>query len=405
MARGTIGKGLLFIFTWVALTFLVHEILHGLIIGFDFPYIWHPGRALFEEGINPYSAEVAQRIFISEFHRLNLPSDKLLFLMYPIYILVVPLPLYFMGLDWAASAWLVLNVLVVTSFIPLFFPDVPKWVGLTLVLFYETWFTILIGNYALLIFVTITASLTMLLYREKKNTVIDILCGVALAWATGKPQMVWLLIPMVLLIALRKKRYALIYGFAGGLVSLIALSFLLLPGWVNDWVRVLTIWPEFNPGHKSVLMTFLYTFFSRDLVWIITSGLLVLAISFMAFLGDLWWKGKAPALIFCAFGAFFQNLFDLSGTAPDRLVLLIPLILYVASRPASRSARIVWVSALLITNLLFVVARTGLVPYAGDRYMILFALVFLIFLGVEHRSMFSHRTSVNAKNSPRCTGG
>ncbi len=375
----------LFIGAWIVLTFAAHSVLGNIIIGYDFPYIYHGGHAVFVEEINLYSEEVAERIFFSDFGREYTPSDQLVYFMYPLYILFFPLPLYFLSMDLAAAAWLVLNILTITSFIPLIFPKFPKWLGPSLILFYESWYTIFMGNYALILFVVLTIAVCRMAFMDGISPWGDALLGGVVAWATGKPQMTLLLVGMLLFVALKKRHWYFLVGFLSSLIGLMLISFFFEPGWLGDWVRVISSMRETGPEYKSVLMNYLYSIFQKDMMRFATISLFILSLFLMGILAIKWWKGKTSLLFFVASIAFFQNLFDLSGLAMDRLVLIIPLILFVVFRAGHWRGAVIWVSAIFITIAFYIASMVGVTWVNGDNHTILVYLVFLVYLWFRHR--------------------
>ncbi len=74
----------------------------------------------------------------------------------------------------------------------------------------------------------------------------DRTAGVALALSTMKPQMAYLIVPFLLMWAWRERRTRFLSAFFGALVALLALSFLLQPSWVGDWLRELNRYTSYT---------------------------------------------------------------------------------------------------------------------------------------------------------------
>jgi len=74
----------------------------------------------------------------------------------------------------------------------------------------------------------------------------DILAGVALAFSTLKPQMAFLLIPFLLLWALRARRQKMAVSFGLTFGVLMGVSFLFLPSWLGDWIAQVRLYPQYT---------------------------------------------------------------------------------------------------------------------------------------------------------------
>jgi hypothetical protein len=74
----------------------------------------------------------------------------------------------------------------------------------------------------------------------------DTLAGVALAISTFKPQMGFLLIPFLLLWALRVRRWSFVMAFIITLGVFVIASFLLEPSWLGDWIAQMRLYPQYT---------------------------------------------------------------------------------------------------------------------------------------------------------------
>ena len=103
------------------------------------------------------------------------------------------------------------------------------------VLLYNSAKAILVGQYAVIVFLMVTLALFSIWSRH------DFLSGVFLALSTVKPQMVVLLIPLILVWAVVKRRWLVLVGFAVAVIVLVGTGLLWVPTWISDYVaRVLS---------------------------------------------------------------------------------------------------------------------------------------------------------------------
>lgn len=380
-----LAKAALFLFAWLLMTILCHLVLNNLTFGYDFSYYWHAGNSFIRDGISPYSDQVAERILLSISNGTGISDEPNLYFAYAIYALVIPGPLFILPLGWAYTGWLVFNILVVISFIPFLFPHLPKWLGLTTFLFYEVWFTSIIGNYGGLVFIILLVSFIVLIDQDNENPIFEIICGAALAWATAKPQMVIVLIALLFLICLKYKRYWMMYGFFGTLSILVLMSFLLVPSWLQEWVEIIIRYSQVAHKDASFLGNHLSLLVNQDIAVVITAILFLSALILLIALTYSWFKGKTSLLLLIAFYALVQVVFAPTATAPNRVVLIIPIFLFVISQPNLLSTKLLWGTSIILSNLLFILGVMQTLPRADDKFTPLLFILFLVYLLVFHK--------------------
>ena len=98
------------------------------------------------------------------------------------------------------------------------------------VLLYNSPKAIPMGQYAVAVFLMVALALWALWSGH------DSLGGVFLALSTVKPQMVFLLIPLVLIWAILKRRWSMLIGFVSTMFLLVVSGMLLVPTWIFDFV-------------------------------------------------------------------------------------------------------------------------------------------------------------------------
>ena len=148
------------------------------------------------------------------------------------------------------------------------------------VVFYNSARTIILGQFAALIFLWLAGSLWAL-QRER-----DVLAGVLLALTTIKPQMSFLLIPLLLLWGMGQRRWRFVGGFSAAMVGLLGLSFVLLPGWLAGFLTQVTAYPGYTITGSPIWV--LTGFYFPQLGRPVELGLSALALGYLLV---EWWRG------------------------------------------------------------------------------------------------------------------
>jgi len=370
----------IFIAIAAILTVGIHMALRSNALGHDYLFIWHAGRALFLEGISPYSLDVSHRIQTGFYGRPAAPGEYPHSFPYPMPILLVPLPLYLLSYDWSHAAWMALNLLVVVSAALYCFPRAPKWLTLTLPLFYQMTFTLIMGNYACLIGAVLLVMIHETFFTRRMRGWIEFLGGSALAWTTNKPQIVWLFVLLVLMAAIKRRRMHLIFGFASGLILFNLLAFLLLPDWPAQWLDSIRMYPletAHMVGLAGTLAGYLGSFLSPMNPQILAFLMVTIVVAFTAWLFGRWWRGLLADLLLISWCGFVISLLGITSLTYDQLVLLLPFYLWAAMQPPSKATMITWLGAFALSYGLLAVSLTGVLPSAVDRGPLLVYAVWL----------------------------
>jgi len=200
----------------------------------DFFARWYGGKELVLHGRNPYDREIdleAQKIMFGRYSR---PDEDQVNFAYPLYTVYLFWPLTFVRYAWAQAIWMtVLQFsLVALTALTLVLSTWKPHLGVLAstivwgVFFYPGARAIMLGQFSILV------SLAALIAVWGLLTDRGGLGGSALALATIKPQMVFLVIPFLLLWAWRRRQWRFIAGF-GGTLAVLGISSLL---WVPDWI-------------------------------------------------------------------------------------------------------------------------------------------------------------------------
>lgn len=229
----------------------VHDTFTSKIPGAnDFYPRWKGATLLLEEGINPYSTQATQHIQMDIYGRLAQPDEDQVAFAYPLYTVFLLAPLVLLDISYAmASAiWIVgLLAALYLGFVlsaRLLLPRMPAWFTMIFflwaILFYNSIRTLVLGQFAGLIFLLVVA--TLLALRRGH----DVLAGFLLAVATVKPQMTLFLAVGLLLWSFRFSRFRFATGFLGTLAFLATMSFAILPSWLGDFLHQINNYMDYT---------------------------------------------------------------------------------------------------------------------------------------------------------------
>ncbi len=311
----------------------------------DFYSRWAGGRAFLVEGKNPYSEEVTRQIQLGIYGRLARPDEDQVAFAYPLYTvyLVAPfslIPSYPMAQAlWQAVLEFTLLFAIFCA-IGLYRWRVRPWLlavtCLWGILFYPGARSIILGQFSIVVLAFIVAALWAI--KEDK----DVLAGLCLAFSTVKPQMVFLVIPLLMLWGLYRRRWRLALSFLGWMAFLLASSLLLLPGWIGDFLAWMSRYPSYTEiGSPLWTLTNYFFPFLGAPVHLGLSGLLV---GYMLYT----WRGIADETAngptngrafdwMVAMTLIITNLIALRTATTNYVVLLLPL--FIVFRATTESYR------------------------------------------------------------------
>jgi hypothetical protein len=227
----------------------------------DFYSRWKGAQVYWVDGIDPYSDEATLAIQQGIYGRAARPDNDPGLFAYPFYTVFLLLPLAWLPYAWAEAIWLVVLEFALIGSILMYLSmlgwRLPGWLlaltALWAVVFYHSARTILLGQFAGPILLWAVGTLWALDQRR------DIAAGILFALTTIKPQMSVLLIPALLLWGLGRRRYRFLAAFGATMAFLLGASFILVPGWLAEFVRQVvldpgpllsaTTWPGTEPGH------------------------------------------------------------------------------------------------------------------------------------------------------------
>lgn len=379
---------LLIILIWGMLAISIHQIFQDQMIGIDYMFYWHAGRVLIEEHGDIYSPEVGAQNQLWIYGRPALPGEDDLNFAYPLYILFLPLPFLFLRYDWSQAFWMATNLIVVITIGMFFFPKAPKWIALTFLFFYPIYFTLIIGNTALLIGLFFIIAFDYLFFKKEYSPKIEFVLGILMAFTTGKPQMIWLFLILILYKCLVSKRWYLIYGFGITFLFMNIISFALYPSWPINWIQNTLNYSK-EGGIAPALIWYLSAFLPELAAFKVYLALFLITLPVTAYLFWKWKNSKIDSLCLITYAAFITNLFDPSSLTPDKISLLIPIFLWANYHPSLKSVKVTWIFGILLTNIAFIIGQVTQYKLAVDMLPLLFFLPWMIYIMVTRQN--NHR--------------
>jgi len=352
--RGRAILAIAFLFTiYLLLAYGAYSVFTSQIpSGNDFYPRWKGTRAFIIEGKDPYSEEVTLEIQQGMYGRPARADEDQVAFAYPLYVSLLVIPFSFFPYPQAQALWLSALVFLTLATVMIILrtfdwkPSPGGLLALSLwcLLLYPTARSIILGQFTILVL----ALVALALWAMQRGW--HFLAGCSLALATIKPQMVFFLIPFLLLWALTQSRRRVVSGFIVAMMALLLISTLILPSWIPGFLAGL--------GHYR-LYTAKYTGY-RSPLEILFASLLPTSISswvaiFVSVLlgGYLiyrWWqvaKGREQFWLAIFITIIVTILIPVQTGTTNQVLLLLPLIFWL-----SRWAKRRWVAISLSLILL-----------------------------------------------------
>ncbi|HTX79952.1 MAG TPA: glycosyltransferase family 87 protein [Longilinea sp.] len=323
--------------------------------GTDFLVHWVGTRALFGDGLSPYSDQVALRIQTMVYGRAALPGEHELRVAYPLYSIVLFSPFALISnFDLARAFWMTFLeiALVLMTFLLLRVAEwKPKPIMLALllifsVLWYHAMRPLINGNAVILIALGLTGALLAIKYGA------DELAGVLLAFTTIKPQVVIVIIIFILFWALSQNRKRLILWFFIALVLLCASAMLLIPDWMIQNLREILRYSSYNPpGTPAAALASWWPTLGTRIGELISAACIVIMLV-------EWWfarKGGYRRFLWTACLTLVASQWVGIENDPGNFIVLMPALILGFSVLAER-----WKAGTVATVLIMLVLLAGL---------------------------------------------
>lgn len=224
---------------------------------------WKGAELFWREGTSPYDDRVALESQNLIYGRPARPGEDEVRFAYPFYMIYIIAPLVPFEFHTAAAVFMELMLLGLLLALALLL-DALRWLppppvtGLLVLFTVTDYFAIrglLLGQPALIAYIAHMGALWAILRQR------DGLAGVLLAVSTVKPQTSFLIVPLLLIWALRARRWRIAAGFAVAFGLLVGASFLAQPGWLFDWVDEVTAYAGYTgsypgPALRAIMRAF-----------------------------------------------------------------------------------------------------------------------------------------------------
>ena len=218
--------------------------------GNDFLARWMGARMWVVEGINPYAPEVSLSSQTWIYGRaVDLESgEDIAHFVYPLHSMVFFAPFAVLDFPLARAVWTTLIQLSLMA-LPILSFRIARWrakplVVVGLILFSLLWYhgmrTINVGQFAGINAAMIALAILLILERR------DGPAGVILALTTVKPQMVFLLMPYIVIWAWFNRRYRLFWTTVGTTLGLVIFFLLFIPSWPLDMLSQILGYPSYT---------------------------------------------------------------------------------------------------------------------------------------------------------------
>ena len=231
------------------------------------------------EGLSPYSDEVTARAQIMINGRLARPDEDRQRFAYPFYVIFFYIPLAFFTWDWAQAIGIV-TLEFALMLITIFSLRLYKWSPPPLVLAFTLLWTLVWYHAVRTIIVVQFAGIAGLLIvvglwaiKEKR----EVLAGVALALASAKPQMLFLLLPFIGIWSILNKRWRLALSISITMIILLGASFLFVPTWLTDMLTQLADYTQYTHigSPLNILTAIVFPSLGSNGEWVLIGILLV----------------------------------------------------------------------------------------------------------------------------------
>lgn len=352
LIKWAIGGGIILLLV-VASVIATHNVLTEPHPGHnDFMSRWEGVRSFWRDGLNPYGEEASQNIQQRIYGRPAADDEDPGYFAYPFYTVILMWPLAYVSYAWASAIWMVLLEACLIAAVILLLDLVqwrPKpWLLAVLLLwtlmYYYAARGLILGQPGHVVYFLEVLTLWGLARRR------DSLAGVALAVSTMKPQMGYLLVPLLLLWAARARRWQFVWAFAATFGGLMLASFALEPGWFGDWIEQVRRYPSYTEIGAPVWVVMQYYLGLGDVgEWAVNLALYgVMLWAWYAVLVRQQTERFAWAIMFTL---TVTHLCAVRTATPHFVVFTIPLMFYLRWITYQARGRTRWILLILLVLL------------------------------------------------------
>lgn len=314
-----------------------------------FRFWFRVSQACFRDGLNPYSDAAVLQTQLAIYGRPAHPGEDLNRLVYPVYSILLYGPFIIFDYPLARAIFMTLlqaGLVVGTALtLRVLRWSPPLWLLASVLawalLNYHEARAILLGQMAVLAYGWLAGVLWALHHRH------DVLAGLLLVLLTIKPTLIFLLAPLLILWAVRRRRWRFLFAFAGGMTLLTVIGLLFWPTWIQDWLGRLRAYDEYVRAFGLL----------HQLAPNVAVEYVLIAAA-LAWMGWTWWQAlrstadSAEMLWAVAVTTLTTNLIVARAASPNYVLMLWPTLWVFAAldRRGGRAGR--WAAALIMLAML-----------------------------------------------------
>jgi hypothetical protein len=322
--------------------------------GNDFYPRWRGTRALLLEGKDPYSAEVTLQIQKDMYGRPAEKTEDQVAFAYPLYVCFLILPFALFPYPLAQALWssalvlATLGALIVMLRTLDWQPSPPGLVGLAFwtVLFYPSARSIILGQ----ISIVVLAFVALALWALKRGH--GCLAGCLLALSTIKPQLIFLIVPFLFLMMVRRGNYKAVLAFLSLMALLLAVTSVAVPGWMGSFVSGLTSYHSYTSiyrGGTSPIGYLVSALVPASVAGVGTLSVSLAVVACVAYASYAAFTDRQQATTAFSLAVVATLLLPAETGTTNQVLLLLPLVWWL-SDPARRRQAIGFVLAALLVG-------------------------------------------------------
>jgi hypothetical protein len=379
LADKYVGIGLIGCLVFALITGAIFLVTRNNTLGTDFFIYYVAGRTMTIDHGSPYDESVGEQSQLAILKHPAAQNEDQLRFVYPLFALLPVLPLTGLPFPWAQAGWMAFNIMALALSVLVAFRKAPVWFLILLFFLFPFSFGLLLGNLNIPVMCILILLAGRLPGLRRDQWMESCLLGILMAWATIKPQFAGIYLLFFFLLAIKKKNILLIIGFFSGLASLLAVSFLLLPNWISQWVDILRRYPSYTGGRIPITPLVNLLFPGGQIAVYILLAIFIILLTCWYFIR--WWKNLLSPLAllsWCGFAVFF---FHPTGVSYEQMIFLLPVILWILQRwpEKPRFYFLVWMLLVIISWVSLYLSVTGIWPAATYYGLFLLYGIWVLF--------------------------
>jgi hypothetical protein len=174
-----------------------------------------------------------------------------------------------------------------------------------------------------------------------------------------------LIILFVLLGAVQKKEWRVFAGLVTGAIFFAGISWIFVPTWVSDWVKVIFDYVGYVPI-QPILKTWLATLgLDWSALWL-KLCLLAAGVGLSGWILTAWWKKQLPDFLALGWLVLVSQLVNPNPKSQlsDQIIFFLPLVLWLTNPSVKIWLRkIIWAAFVIVPWVLFGLYFQGKEPY------------------------------------------